>query len=104
MTFVFREYVYNSFLSHESDLLTLILSALQNSILPFSEPVIGKNGKLISEVEVPKGTPIMISIRACNRNKAIWGDDALEWKPERWLTPLPKTVTEARIPGVYSNL
>ncbi|KAJ3478664.1 hypothetical protein NLI96_g9603 [Meripilus lineatus] len=39
-----------------------------------------------------------------NRNKAIWGEDALEWKPERWLSPLPGTIAEARIPGVYSNL
>ncbi|KAI0039847.1 hypothetical protein FA95DRAFT_1503644, partial [Auriscalpium vulgare] len=34
---------------------------------------------------------------------AIWGPDAEEWKPERWLAPLPKTVEEARIPGIYSN-
>ncbi|KAH9950796.1 hypothetical protein B0H21DRAFT_681895, partial [Amylocystis lapponica] len=32
------------------------------------------------------------------------GTKYLEWKPERWLSPLPSTVTEARVPGVYSNL
>lgn len=39
-----------------------------------------------------------------NRNKALWGEDADEWKPERWLLPLPKTLEDAHIPGVYSHL
>lgn len=59
---------------------------------------------MITEIEVPKGTIVLLGVRACNRNKDIWGPDALEWKPERWLSPLPKAVTDARIPGVYSNL
>ncbi|TCD69775.1 cytochrome P450-dit2 [Steccherinum ochraceum] len=85
VTFVFRE-------------------ALKDNILPFSEPITLKDGTAVNDMIVPKATTILISIRACNRNKAIWGEDALEWKPERWLTTLPKTVTEAKIPGVYSNL
>lgn len=32
-----------------------------------------------------------------------WGEDALEWKPERWLKPLPRAVEDAWIPGIYSN-
>ena len=59
---------------------------------------------MISEIPVPKGTDIFLGIQACNTNKALWGDDALEWKPERWLSPLPETLSQARIPGVYSNL
>ncbi|EEB98095.1 hypothetical protein MPER_02458 [Moniliophthora perniciosa FA553] len=35
---------------------------------------------------------------------SLWGPDALEWKPERWLEPLPAVIPEARIPGVYSHL
>ena len=41
---------------------------------------------------------------SCNRDPAIWGADARVWKPERWLSPLPDTVTDAKIPGVYSHL
>ena len=81
-----------------------VLRVVQNAVLPFSEPILGRNGKLLNEIALPKGTPILIQIRAINRSKALWGEDALEWKPERWLSTLPKTVTEARIPGVYSNL
>ncbi|KAH9166700.1 cytochrome P450 [Lactarius sanguifluus] len=38
-----------------------------------------------------------------NRDSSIWGIDAAEWKPERWLTPRPESVARANIPGVYAN-
>ena len=47
---------------------------------------------------------MLANLPACNTNKAIWGEDALEWKPERWLAPLPEVLEDAHIPGVYSNL
>ena len=72
--------------------------------MPLSAPIRGVDGKLIYEIPVPKNTIITVGIRESNRNKAIWGDDASEWKPERWLSPLPGSVAEAHIPGVYSNL
>lgn len=73
-------------------------------VMPLSSPIQGRNGTTITEILVPKDTYIIIGIRACNRNKAIWGEDALLWKPERWLQPMPTALMEARIPGVYSNL
>ena len=73
-------------------------------LLPLSQPVHGVDGTPMTEIFVPKGTTMIVSIRGCNRNPALWGDDADLWKPERWLAPLPRTVEEARIPGVYSNL
>ncbi len=56
------------------------------------------------EIFVPKDTQIFVSINSSNKNLAIWGPDAAEWKPERWLRPLPETVLDAKMPGVYSNL
>ena len=47
---------------------------------------------------------IIIPILALNRDKKLWGEDAHEWKPDRFLSPLPRTVEEAHIPGVYSNM
>ena len=73
-------------------------------MLPLSEPIRGRDGSMVREILVPKDTAIIVGIQAANRNKAIWGEDALEWKPERWMSPLPSTVTEAKIPGVYSHL
>lgn len=65
--------------------------------MPLSEPVQGLDGSVISEIPAPKDTTVFIDIRGRNRNKAIWGED---WQPERWLKPLPKTVGEARVPGI----
>lgn len=73
-------------------------------VLPLSEPIRCLDGTWVSELAVPKGTLVDIGIYSCNRSKAIWGDDALEWKPERWLQRLPDSVMDAKIPGVYSNL
>ena len=78
--------------------------AAKNIMLPLIWPVRGKDSSLINEVLVPRGTPIVPNIRACNRNKALWGDDAGEWRPDRWMGELPRELTEARVPGVYSNL
>ncbi|GJE97651.1 cytochrome P450 [Phanerochaete sordida] len=73
-------------------------------VMPLSEPISGLDGSLISEVPVPAGTPVVVSVRGCNRNRALWGDDALEWKPERWLRPHPAALLDAHVPGVYANL
>ncbi|KAI0760700.1 cytochrome P450 [Fomes fomentarius] len=87
-----------------SPVTTTYREAHQDTILPLSQPIRGVDGKMMHEITVPTGTPIVVGILSANRNKAIWGADALEWKPERWLVGLPSTVTEAKIPGVYSNL
>jgi hypothetical protein len=34
--------------------------------------------------------------------REIWGEDAEEFKPERWLSALPQSVSEAKLPGIYS--
>ncbi|KAI0329087.1 cytochrome P450 [Cubamyces sp. BRFM 1775] len=73
-------------------------------VLPLAEPIRGVDGKMIHEIFVPEGTTVVAGLLNCNRNKALWGEDAYEWKPERWLKPLPTAVSEARIPGVYANL
>ncbi|KAL1946305.1 hypothetical protein VTO73DRAFT_15432 [Trametes versicolor] len=78
--------------------------ALEDTILPLSHPIRATDGTLLRSIAVPRGTNILVSILACNRDKALWGPDADEWKPERWLAPLPAAVESAAIPGVYSNI
>lgn len=72
--------------------------------MPLSAPIRATDGTMMNEVFVPKGTDIIIGIRASNRNRALWGSDVEEWKPERWLSPLPDAVIQAHIPGIFSNL
>ncbi|KAI0631283.1 cytochrome P450 [Trametes polyzona] len=78
--------------------------ARQDVVLPLSQPVKGRDGRLMHEILVPKNTSVFVGIQASNTNQALWGPDAYEWKPERWLGPLPDAVLGAKIPGVYANL
>ncbi|KAI0366467.1 cytochrome P450 [Pilatotrama ljubarskyi] len=75
-----------------------------DGVLPLSKPIRGKDGTMIDCILVPEGTLVFIPIQASNVNPDIWGADARTWRPERWLEPLPETLTEAKIPGVYANL
>ncbi|KAL5482360.1 hypothetical protein ACEPAI_8954 [Sanghuangporus weigelae] len=74
-------------------------------IMPLAWPILGADGKTeITEIPVKRNTNIYISIYGANRSKKIWGEDAEEWKPERWLNPLPESVSKAHLPGVYSSM
>lgn len=73
-------------------------------MMPLSEPIVGNDGRLMKEIFVPAGTEIILASRAVNRDPSIWGEDAAEFKPERWLSPLPASVLDAHVPGVYANL
>ncbi|OSX64584.1 hypothetical protein POSPLADRAFT_1053385 [Postia placenta MAD-698-R-SB12] len=59
---------------------------------------------MIYEIPVAKGTEVLVGMWACNVNKSLWGEDSLEWKPERWLSDLPDALKQASVPGVYSNI
>lgn len=72
--------------------------------MPLSKPIVVNDGNVMKRLLVPAGTELVIGIRSINRDKTIWGDDAEEFKPERWLSPLPSSVLDARVPGVYANL
>lgn len=72
--------------------------------MPLFRPIQGLDGTDISEIAVPKGTHVAIGIRAWNRDKTVWGEDALVWRPERWLEPAPEILSEVHAPGIYSHL
>jgi cytochrome P450 len=73
-------------------------------VLPLGTPIKGVDGTEINEIFIPKSTRVFVNIAACNNIPEIWGEDSYEWKPERWLLPLPDSVSSARIPGVFSNM
>ncbi|TDL20266.1 cytochrome P450 [Rickenella mellea] len=76
--------------------------ARRDMILPLGEPAIATDGVTkIHALHITKGTSIITAFGAVNRSKTIWGDDAYEWKPERWLS---NTLPVKRVPGVYSSL
>lgn len=58
----------------------------------------------MDRIQVAAGTTVGVSIRLINMSKAIWGQDAREFVPTRWLSPeggLPDQVKD--IHG-YSHL
>ncbi|KAJ6544798.1 cytochrome P450 [Mycena vulgaris] len=83
---------------------TISRIARKDVVLTTSTPITTVDGSMVTEIPIPAQTDIIISILAANRNPAIWGPDCLEWKPERWLSSLPKSVGDAHVPGIYSNL
>ncbi|KAJ2930398.1 hypothetical protein H1R20_g6705, partial [Candolleomyces eurysporus] len=104
-----REYVdhllFPLLLADSSTIDVLIVARTRkDAILPLSKPIKMADGKYAQEVFIPKDTLIFASLLGCNTNPDLWGPDSYEWKPERWLTPIPDKLVEARIPGVYSHL
>ncbi|KAF9461630.1 cytochrome P450 [Collybia nuda] len=74
----------------------------EDTILHFSKPIVGKNGKNIEIIKVPCNTNVVVSLRSINRNTEIWGPDADEFNPERWFN-LPEYFLKNRLPGSYTN-
>ncbi|KAH9857474.1 cytochrome P450 [Lenzites betulinus] len=75
--------------------------AAKDDVIPLSEPFTDRNGKVHHEIQIGKGNKVVVPILAVHRSKEIWGEDVLEFKPERWMQP-PDAVSA--IPGVWGHL
>ena len=68
------------------------LHAVCNELLRFYPPagitkrVAVQNTTILGQA-IPKGTEIVISMRAINHSEALWGADATKFNPERWMGP-----------------
>ncbi|KAG8219007.1 cytochrome P450 [Butyriboletus roseoflavus] len=59
--------------------------AAEDDVIPLSKPVRTRSGKLVDHISVAKGTHLSVSVSCINRSTALWGPDAKEFKPERWI-------------------
>ncbi|KAI0692278.1 cytochrome P450 [Cytidiella melzeri] len=75
--------------------------ATKDDIIPCSTPYTDRHGVQRNHIHIQKGDMVMIPIHALDRYKPYWGEDAGEFKPERWEN-LPDAVKA--VPGVYGNL
>ncbi|KAG8774413.1 hypothetical protein FRC12_001982 [Ceratobasidium sp. 428] len=75
--------------------------AAQDSVIPVAEPYKDRYGVVRTEIPIQKWDTVMIPILAMNRAKDVWGEDAMEFRPERW-DNLPPMVKE--MPGVWGHL
>jgi len=80
-----------------------IRCAAEDTVIPVSQPYVDRNGVERHEIHIAKGDVILIPIICVNRDKDIWGEDAAEFNPDRWLTP-GSHPRSAEIPGVFSGL
>ncbi|KAI5120423.1 hypothetical protein M0805_006923 [Coniferiporia weirii] len=86
----------------------------QDTYLPLSQPLgLDDDRTVRSSIYVPAGTTVWVSIAGANRLSDIWGADADEWKPQRWLRAGEHGGIEAmehvekgsvRLPGIYSGM
>ena len=68
------------------------LNAVCNEVLRVYPPVPltlreSANATTILGHHIPKGTTVVLSPWAVNHSPELWGPDAHEFKPERWLAP-----------------
>ncbi|KAJ7641534.1 cytochrome P450 [Roridomyces roridus] len=77
-------------------------TATKTDYIPLQTSYVDLKGTLQNTVRVGKGDKVKIPIRAVNRSKDLWGFDAEEFKPERWLdNSIPQAVKA--IPAVWGN-
>ncbi|KAH9483603.1 Cytochrome P450 monooxygenase 205 [Psilocybe cubensis] len=75
--------------------------AEQDDVIPLSQPVKDRHGNILDRIRITKGQTVLIPILALNRAKSIWGEDAAEYRPERW-QHIPEGA--GTIPGVWGNM
>ncbi|KAG8214362.1 cytochrome P450 [Butyriboletus roseoflavus] len=59
--------------------------AIEDDVIPLSEPVRTKTGQLVDSLTIAKDTLITVSMESMNRSAAMWGEDAKMFRPSRWL-------------------
>ncbi|KAF8162780.1 cytochrome P450 [Crassisporium funariophilum] len=75
--------------------------AMKDDLLPLSKPFIDRKGKVHHELQIRAGQMVIIPIALINQAKSTYGEDAGEFKPERW-DNIPDAA--ASVPGVWGNM
>jgi cytochrome P450 len=68
--------------------------ANNDDVIPLSQPVTLRDGREVDHITIKKGQELHIPILAINKSKDLWGEDAEDFRPERWLEGLPSQVTD----------
>ncbi|KAJ7184730.1 cytochrome P450 [Mycena filopes] len=78
-----------------------VREAQREDVVPLGRPCVDSRGRRVEALRIRKGQLIHIPILGVQRDRAVWGADAEEFRPERW-DALPDAVKE--IPGIYAHL
>ncbi|KAI0640539.1 cytochrome P450 [Trametes meyenii] len=80
---------------------TTLRMANRDDVLPVTAPFVDWHGNTQTEVRIAKGNRIVVPIAVLNRLKSVWGDDAAEFKPERWEHPPAEA---SNLPGIWAHI
>lgn len=87
----------------------------KDGVIPVSRPFTDRRGRVCNVIRVKKGDLITIPIQAMNKSTSVYGEDARNFRPERWTdVELAKdqNINEneqarrrrAMVPGLWGNI
>lgn len=88
-------------LRYDPPLPQVVRMCVQDTVVPLSKPVIGRDGKTMENIRVSAGTEFVVPINEINRSTDVWGPDADKFNPDRFDD---KTYPLTNVPGVWGNL
>uniref|UniRef100_P9WEI2 Cytochrome P450 monooxygenase claW n=1 Tax=Ampulloclitocybe clavipes TaxID=56467 RepID=CLAW_AMPCV len=59
--------------------------AANDDVIPLGTPLQTASGNIVDRISIGKGTTVSIPTRCMNRLTGLWGDNAKEFVPDRWL-------------------
>ncbi|KAJ7134367.1 cytochrome P450 [Mycena epipterygia] len=75
---------------------------IKDVVVPLTYPIRSTiTGEETNQLLITQGTAVYLGLGAANRSTAIWGPDAAEFKPERWLDG---NSNKSKLPGGYSGM
>ncbi|CAE6439371.1 unnamed protein product [Rhizoctonia solani] len=72
-----------------------------DTVIPVGESFTDSRGGIQAGIRVRKGDSVAIPVLSVNRAKEVWGEDAMDFNPDRW-SNLPDAVKE--MPGVWGHI
>ncbi|KAJ3991866.1 cytochrome P450 [Lentinula boryana] len=75
-----------------------------DDVVPLSQPVVSTSGEVMKKIPVMKGQRVHIAIAAYNRSPSVWGPDADQWKPSRYLDSASESKKQQSMIGVFGNV
>lgn len=78
--------------------------ALEDDVIPLSQPLTTVDGKTVSSIAIKAGQVFHIPSAVQNIDPFVWGKDAEEFKPDRWLLPSGVPSADQLPYGPYGNI